>query len=167
MTVILKYTFENESEELLSKAKDFFMQNGMDTRPDEGFVYAEKEEKYTADEQDSEHYFKIALQDCWTLAEIIGTGFSLSGVIDTSYTAGECMDFRFDCAGGSIAAKASDWYVETSMDSYESYEDFCEGFFDCTREEYEIIKGCEFVYILETGDGDILSCDVPLYKVDI
>ena len=51
------------------------------------------------------------------------------------------------------------------MSSFENYEDFNENWFECSEEEYNKFKECEFVYILETDGGDILSDCVPLDNI--
>jgi hypothetical protein len=90
--------------------------------------------------------------------------FKIRGVIDTSDLAGEMMDFYIELKDGLLNEQFSDWYVETDMAGFDGYEDFCDSFFDCTEEEYEKIKDQEFVYIIETEDGEILASEVPLGK---
>lgn len=88
--------------------------------------------------------------------------FLMSGYIDTGESAGELKDFEISFEKDKLRASFSDWYIDTSMDSYKNYEDFRESFFECTEEQYEAFKDKEFVYILETDEGEILSDTVPL-----
>ena len=50
--------------------------------------------------------------------------FEMNGVIDTSESAGELMDFNFVYDSEKLVRKSSDWYIETCIEDYESYEEF-------------------------------------------
>ena len=98
-----------------------------------------------------------------SIARVAGNAsFEIKGHIDTSASAGEYMDFLIQLQNGKLTAQFSDWYVETCMESFDDYEDFCEGFFECSQEEYDKFSDCEFVNIIEAAEGDYLSKDVPL-----
>ena len=92
---------------------------------------------------------------------------SLEGTIDTSETAGECMDFQIFLSDGRIKVKCSPWYIETCMDDVDDYEGFCDIVGDFSEEEYDSVKELEFVYILETEAGDKLSSDIPMFDFDL
>lgn len=168
MQVSLKYSFANGNQSLLGKANNFFQSLDMESEIRDDRVFAEKEYDNRWDDEPVDVVFlRKAIEDCGKMGSALKTDFVLAGVIDTSAEAGECKDFELTCKNGSITAKASDWYVEEAMDSYESYEDFCDGFAECSREEYEKIKDLEFVYLLQTSDGEVLSGEVPLYDVTV
>lgn len=88
--------------------------------------------------------------------------FIIKGFIDTADSAGELMDFEIKFEAGRLTAAFSDWYIDTLMSSYDSYEDFCDFFFECDENEYNVLKNNEFAYIIETDDGDILAAEIPL-----
>lgn len=97
------------------------------------------------------------------MAKIVDVPFEMSGLIDTSFSAGEYMDFKFIYQDGVLFEQYSDWYVEDCMDQWDSFEEFNESFDGVFGEEvYEKFKKCGFMYTLETDDGDILSETVPL-----
>lgn len=91
-------------------------------------------------------------------------GFVMEGVIDTSESAGEYKNFRFQLADGKLTGQLSDWYCEEWMENFEDYEDFTQYsvYENVTEEEYNTFKTYEYLYILETADGDIFSDHVPL-----
>ena len=167
MTVILRYTLENDDSEIIEKAVDFFEQKSFDCEQSENSVFAEFETGYSSDEPVEEYFLSLVKKEGKELSEILGADFTLTGVIDTSYSAGEYMDFQLDSIDNVISLKASDWYLEEDMESYDDFEDFCDNAFECTEEEYDAVKDCDFVYIIETENGDVLSAEVPLYDVEI
>lgn len=93
-------------------------------------------------------------------------GFVMEGVIDTSESAGEYKNFRFELSGGKLCGQFSDWYTQDWMESFEDYEDFtdCIEYENVTEEEYNKFKTYEFLFTLETENGDIFSDHVPLGK---
>ena len=96
-----------------------------------------------------------------------GASFLITGHIDTSETAGELQDFEIKLENSKLTAAFSDWYIETAMDCYENYEEFNEDFFECTKEEYDSVKNYEFVNIIETDDGEVLSGEVQLHEAQM
>lgn len=90
--------------------------------------------------------------------------FVVNGTIDTSESAGELRDFIVTYKDKNLIVEYSDWYIETWMESYDDYEDFCDSFFECSEEEYLKLKEYEFVYLLEASDGDKLSDAVPMIE---
>ena len=168
MQVNLKYSFADENEALWELVNEFFLSLGMESEVLEDRVFAEKEFNNWSDDEPVETCFlRHAVNDCKKLCELLKRDYVLTGVIDTSYTAGECADFALTCNGGKVVAQLSDWYVETCMEDYEDYEDFCDGFCECTEEEFNALKENEFVYLLETDHGEVLSAEVPLHDVKI
>ena len=89
--------------------------------------------------------------------------FVMTGIIDTSESAGEYMDFRIELAGGKLTAAFSDWYLSDWMGNFEDYEDFCDCVMECTEEEYEVYCGYEFLFTLETDEGNVYTDHVPLH----
>ncbi len=167
MKVYLKYILKDNNEDVLKKAADWMSENGMETDIYPDYVYAEKSFDYEGDGAIEDRFLGIASNDSKNLYKILGTDFLLTGVIDTSDFAGECKDFSLCCKGGIITAKASDWYIETSMDSYEDYEDFHEDFEEITKEEYAQICDCDFIYEIEEKDGVRIAGEVPQYDIVI
>jgi hypothetical protein len=92
--------------------------------------------------------------------------FVMEGVIDTSESAGEYMDFRMELVDGKLTAAFSVWYREAYMDDFEDYEEFCECVMECTEEEYDKFCEQEFIFILQKFDGDVVVAEVPLENVE-
>ena len=96
--------------------------------------------------------------------------FTIEGVVDTSESAGEYMDFSIAYSDGEIIEKSSCWYVMLYMDDYEDYEEFCEEYCDddeeplYSEEEFEKFQEEMDWFILESGDGAIVDT-VPLDNV--
>ena len=165
MVVFLNYRMSDVSQNI-DTLKAFFESIDKDVEIRDGVLYAAgKEETNVSGEPTETVFMNKAKEHCKKLRELLKGDFTLEGTIDTSFTAGEYMDFQFVVTGDSVAVRKSDWYCEEAMDSFEDYEDFCDGFFECSEEEYETLKDCEFVYLLETAAGDVLATEVPLYDV--
>lgn len=108
-------------------------------------------------------------EDIIELAKAMAQGapsasFEISGRIDTSFSAGELMDFTVAYSNRELTFKFSDWYVDVWMADFSDYEDFCDKLGAFPREAYNKIKDCKAAYILETDDGDILSDHVPFVR---
>ena len=94
-------------------------------------------------------------------------GFVLSGVIDTSESAGEYMDYEIRYEDGKLVSRNSCWYLTIDVLGYDSFEQFCEYHDDCCSEDdYQrgIANGGE-LFILDSGDGDVVT-EVPLSDVE-
>ena len=96
--------------------------------------------------------------------------FEMNGVIDTSESAGELMDFNFVYDSEKIIRKSSDWYVETCIEDYESYDEFIDEWEDeagdLSEERFEELKDeNEFVFFIEADGGTVLVNEVPLSHV--
>ena len=168
MQVNLKYSFTDENKALWEQVNGFFLSLGMESEIREDRVIAEKEfYDWFEDEPVENCFLRQAIGDCKKLYELLKRDFVLTGVIDTSFNAGECADFALAYKEGQLTAQLSDWYVEACMEDYEDYEDFRKSFFECSEEEYNALKACEFVYLMETDHGDVLSAEVPLHYVKI
>ena len=102
-----------------------------------------------------------------------GAHFELNGVIDASESAGELMDFSIIYDGSKLIRKSTDWYVETCIEEYESYEEFMDEWEDeageLEVEQFESLKDeNEFVFFVETKDGTVLMSEVPMkYEAEI
>lgn len=167
MIIILNYRM-NGTTQNLETVKAFFESIDKTVELSDGTLYAYgKEEEYTSDEPVEAAYLNKAMEDYRKLQAVLHDGFTLEGTIDSSSVSGEYMDFQLEADGSRISVQASDWYCETEMDSYEDYEDFCDSFFECSEEEYENFKECEFVYILETDEGAVLSAEIPMHSVEL
>ena len=96
--------------------------------------------------------------------------FTIEGVVDTSESAGEYMDFAISYIDGEITEKSSCWYVMMFMDDFEEYEEFCEEYCDddgeplYSEEEFEKFKEHMDWFVLESGDGAIVDA-VPLEDI--
>lgn len=119
-----------------------------------------------------ENYDYVYTEDIAELAKEIvkadsDTKFSIEGVVDTSESAGEYMDFKIIYDGEKLTLAQSSWYLEVPMDMYDSYEDFCDEYDDgedeprVTEDEYEQLKEHYVVFALESGDGAFVT-KVPL-----
>ena len=95
-----------------------------------------------------------------------GCEFVMDGYIDTSELGGLLKDFEIVFKNGVLTSRFSDWFIDTCMDSYSSYEDFRDSFFECTEDEYNAVKDSNFVYILETDDGETLCDHVPFGEAE-
>ena len=96
--------------------------------------------------------------------------FEMNGVIDTSESAGELMDFNFVYDSEKLVRKSSDWYIETCIEDYESYEEFIDDWEDeageLTKEQFEEFREeNEFAFFIETADGTVMINEVPLSHV--
>ncbi len=87
--------------------------------------------------------------------------FTMQGVVDTSESAGELMDFVIKNQDGKLTTQSSCWYLEVYSDGH--LEDFlsrCRT--EITEEEKErFLKGELPLFVLDSGDGDIVT-KVPL-----
>ena len=96
--------------------------------------------------------------------------FTIEGVVDTSESAGEYMNFVISYDDGEITEKSSCWYVMMFMDNFDEYEEFCEAYYDddgeplYSEEEFEKFKENMYWFILESGDGAIVD-SIPLENI--
>ena len=96
--------------------------------------------------------------------------FEMRGIIDTSESAGELMDFNFIYDAEKLIRQSSDWYVETCIEDYESYDDFIdewgEDAGDLSEKQFEEIRDeNEFVFFVEAEVGTEIMNEVPLSHV--
>lgn len=119
-------------------------------------------------ERDEKHNH---VEDLWDWLEPFAkknteAAFVIEGYIDGTSGSGELEDFRIEIAEGRITAYRSGWYTETSKDTYEDYDDFCEYFENadgssvCTKEEYDTFDG-EFIRMVG-GEKISIFKEVPL-----
>ena len=99
-----------------------------------------------------------------------GASFEMNGVIDTSESAGELMDFAFAYDSGRLTRQSSDWYIETCIEDYESYDEFIDEWEDeagdLSEEQFEDLRDeNEFVFFVETEEGTVVMNEVPLSHV--
>ena len=115
-------------------------------------------------------YEIVWLKDIVDLAEKMAevaknTTFIIDGIIDTSESAGEYMDFRIDYEASVLTVKSSVWYTIIGEDI--SYEEFCEWHDEAPDEHIYSLEEFESgSYYLERGNGEIVS-EVPLDEVEI
>ena len=89
--------------------------------------------------------------------------FTVKGVVDASESAGEYMDFSISYIDGKLTEETSCWYIIIEMYPDIKYEDFCDDYCDqegnplCSEEEYEELKDNEEVFVLESGNGKIVT----------
>ena len=96
--------------------------------------------------------------------------FEMSGIIDTSESAGELMDFRFVYDAEKLVRQSSDWYIETCIEDYDSFEEFIDEWEDeagdLSEEQFEDLKDeNEFAFFIEAKEGTVLTNEVPLSHV--
>ena len=117
-----------------------------------------------------EPYDVVFLEDITNMAlemarAAIGSSFTIKGVIDTSESAGEYMDFVISYSGGELEEKSSWWYMypDSCLEDM-SYEEYCEDYGeDYSEEDFEKMKMGWF--IVETRKGDVMMATVPLDQV--
>ncbi len=93
--------------------------------------------------------------------------FFMEGVIDTSESAGEFMDFAVKFTDGKLLRQFSDWYLETCLEYYEGFDDFVDEWGEEVPEVDELYfnkfkEENEFAFFLETKDGMMMVSSVPL-----
>lgn len=94
--------------------------------------------------------------------------FVISGVVDTSESAGEYMDFLIEYRNRKMTVRTSDWYRRVCADFYNSYEAFCADFHDkegtalCTEVQYQKFRKDRLWYALERDEEECLVQKVPL-----
>ena len=169
MQIYLKYIFADENKALWEKVNGFFLSLGMESEIQEDQIFAEKEYMDWWEDEPVENFFiRQAINDCEKLNKILKRDFILTGVIDNSFTSGECADFALTCKGGQVTAQLSDWYIEECIDNYDDFESFQECFPDYTEEDYEKLKAVEYFYTIPGEDGEysVISETMPLHEVD-
>lgn len=102
-----------------------------------------------------------------------GCELTIEGLVDTSASAGEYMDFKIQYKEGKLTSYSSCWYLQDSTSFYgDDYETYCkyyeEGEEPITQEEFDdIIKNHSgYFFILDSGDGDVVF-EVPLAKHEV
>lgn len=117
-----------------------------------------------------ETYKVVFLEDITALAlemakAAMGSTFTIEGVIDTSESAGEYMNFLISYTEGELEEKSSCWYMYPDSDLEDmTYEEYCEDYGDdYSEDDFEKMKKGWF--IVETKKGDILMETVPLDQV--
>ena len=168
MNVYLNYRLKTELEDEVNSAKAYFEGIGYEINIDGAQVFAfGNREKHNTDEPVGPAYLSKAKRTYEGLMKHMKCDIAIEGTIDTSETAVECMDFCFTSVDGQIKVKCSPWYIEICMDNIDDYERFCDIAGDFSEEEYESVKESEFVYILETEEGDKLAADIPMFDYDM
>lgn len=125
-------------------------------------------------------YDVVWLEDIQTLAAEMAKAakeceFTIEGVVDTSESGGEYMDFKIQYKEGKLTSDSSCWYIEDSTDTYgDNYETYCEekeyeeGEEPITQEEFDDIikKHSGYFFILDRWKGTV-ALEVPLTKHEI
>lgn len=86
--------------------------------------------------------------------------FIISGIVDTSESAGEYMNFVIKYENGSLTVQSSCWYLILYADEFDDYDEFCEVYDGYSEDEFEELRKCTH-YVLDSGSGDIVT-EVPL-----
>ena len=164
MRVYMYYSFDCISEEELSTVKGYFEALGLEVEM--AGLHIDVSVDYTQIEpyiiEDDTSHVAVAYKRWEALAPMLGRDFSVFGVIDTSYTAGEYMDFRIDYKDGKFTTFYSDWYQHGDLDEFEDYAELCENLgVICTAEEYERLRD-KTTFIIEQENGDVVAEEVPL-----
>ena len=117
-----------------------------------------------------ETYAVVFLEDITALAlemakVAMASTFTIEGVIDTSESAGEYMNFLICYTEGELEEKSSCWYMYPDGDLEDmTYEEYCEDYGDdYSEEDFEKMKKGWF--IVETSKGDVMMATVPLDQV--
>ena len=113
----------------------------------------------------------VLLEDITELAKKLAktaplASFVIKGIIDTSSSAGEYMNFIITYKQGLLEEHSSDWYRYAYLEDLD-YEEFCEQFEDeYSEEEFEDMQADEYEwFIVETTKGDKLLKMVPIDHV--
>ena len=124
-----------------------------------------------------ETYDVVLLEDITNMALEMakvasGSTFSIEGVIDTSESAGEYMNFKISYSHGKLEERSSFWYGYPNGGLEDmSYEEYCEeyGFKYDDEDDYEVDyseddfeKMKKGWFIVETNKGNVMMETVPL-----
>ena len=92
--------------------------------------------------------------------------FTISGVVDTSESAGEYMNFKMDYSNQELRILASDWYLCSDVQENMSYEEYCDEYdSDYSEEDFEKLK--QGWFIIESRGGDTVVETVPLNHFEL
>lgn len=96
-----------------------------------------------------------------------GILFRIEGMIDTSESAGEYMDFKIQAEGKKITVLSSPWYTVEDINEYECAEEFNDEFdMELSEKKFKkLLKDCKGgpVFILEGEDDSVdVVTEVPL-----
>lgn len=117
MQTYIYYRMDCISDGELSSAKEYFAAMGMDIQADGMHLLITSDESkrdYYVIEDDNT-YLRVVLKDLKPLIEKLNRDIVIEGTVDTSYTAGEMMDFSVTAESGKNVLKRSDWYVEACI----------------------------------------------------
>lgn len=91
--------------------------------------------------------------------------FTIEGVVDTSESAGEYMDFTIFYANGEVEERSSDWYMYPESDIEDmTYEEYLEEY-DEEYSEEDFKRMQQGWFIVETMGGDTVMETVPQNKI--
>lgn len=115
-------------------------------------------------------YEVVMLEDITNMAiemakKTSGASFRIEGVVDTSESAGEYMDFSISYTNGEVIEKSSDWYMYPESDLEDmTYEEYLEEY-DEEYSEEDFNRMQQGWFIVETIGGDTIMETVPLDKI--
>ena len=93
------------------------------------------------------------------------SSFTIEGVVDTSESAGEYMDFSISYANGEVVERSSDWYMYPESDLEDmTYEEYLEEY-DEEYSEEDFNRMQQGWFIVETPGKDTVMETVPLDKI--
>lgn len=173
MYVYVNFRFLADSEVDLENAKEFFGTNGYELSTGGQVLYAYGErESYWDDEPIETYYMRKAYYVYLEFSKLLDHDFVLEGTIDTSETAGEYMDFRFENVEGETQCYYSDFYLVFHKFAYGSFEEFHEEFGDKYSKEYfDELSDDTYYQIREKPsidfDYEILVKEVTLNPISI
>lgn len=159
----LEYLFgsEEDAKTMVSMFKEKCEENGC-VEEGEQYVYVE------------ECYGPVWYDDYCALAKEIalkckGASFKMYGTVDTSESAGECMDFEITFDGKKLIKKNSCWYTGLFVeDEDDARECLSENGIEATDEMIGSIM-CEQAFVLERSlydkDEDEVVLDIPLDQI--
>lgn len=138
---------------------------------DEIFNKFEKEELIESGKLNIEGTYEVVmLEDITNMAiemakKAPGSSFTIEGVVDTSESAGEYMDFSISYANGEVIERSSDWYMYPESDLEDmTYEEYLEEY-DEDYSEDDFNKMQKGWFIVETPGKDTVMENVPLSNV--
>ena len=110
MQIYMYYHMDCITEEEVKQIQQFFEARHMSVMVEGLSVSIESDEsvKEHYEIEDETTHVKVAIKDWEEIAPVLGREFTVDGTVDTSFVAGEYMDFRLEYLGDAFAAMYSE-----------------------------------------------------------
>lgn len=120
-----------------------------------------------------ETYNVVYVEDITDLATAMATiapksAFTIEGVVDTSESAGEYMNFLITYADGELKEHSSNWYMyPDELVQFMTYEEYCDDYGDeYTEDDFEKMQKGWFIVEKSLFENELME-SVPLDQVRI